>query len=906
MAIPIRPGVYKQEFDNSITMSVGGLGGIGVPARFEKGEIGVATEVSDRETLERLFGKAIKEFNDEDYAYIDNMFYYTGNIVVSRVEDTEFNYSKGNYTIPCENAQGIIYSNGGSAYCNNMFNINAIMKSLLPTGRADEWKKYEESLDISESNPSTPDFSIMIKNSNEDFEEIYTNSVAAKSRLLHSGILTPKDNSFNSNPINDGSLMIADGDEPKVCKVFNRRKVANISAEIPDNWKNGSIVYRVNRTLNIPTDPNGYPLIADDALIPSSSAGVVKVGYFSHVENEGESTDRIIFDKFDTTFKLSNDYNCYIALTPEQLAEGEGVDENDKAFDAIIKLFNTSDDSDNSAKYVLGKFENNTINNDVSKTFIFIPKESEVSDGEDNYKFEVMFDYIFLNKEDDESKTFESGTPVKFVCYTTYTILSEGLTFETVTNDTDAKPATEFCRVVARTTGKWADNKNIQVMVCPMANIDGYSMFDEFAAQYFNFNPNLNDDSAEGHKYATDQVAVIVFVDGSALEKYIVSVNPNAKTADGLSNYWNDVINNSSQYIYFAINSDFVDSDAHTVRLDMLDNTYSPEIVNVMGGNSSYLLKPIVPSDNVAYSVNSNSVQAVKTALKAFADRDSVQLEYLCDGAFAGNAQIKDALVDLAVNTRCGDCVVVVGPRAGEFQGVRYSEDGYKRLKDYIPWVNNSAENQYVAFYANTKQVYDSQNDSLVWISCSSDAVGLNARVDRLQERWYAVAGTRRGILTNTIKLGWYPNDNARESMTKDRLNPIIYDRGNGNMIYDTMSLCGLNSDLSEFYNRKTLNYLQVNTENYMKNVLFEINDQTTRSQIVEAITPFYRSVYNRRGLASPALIQCDEKNNPPSVVTQGICYVDIMIQFNRCIKRIVCRYRVTPQGSTMTSVSEE
>ena len=900
MAIPIRPGVYKQDFDNSITMSVGGLGGIGVPARFEKGEIGVATEVSDRETLERLFGKSIKEFNDEDYAYIDNMFYYTGNIVVSRVEDTEFNYSKGNYTIPCENAQGIIYSNGGSAYCNNMFNINAIMKSLSTTGsdRANEWKEYEESLDINESKPSTPDFSIMIKNSNEDFEEIYTNSVEAKSRLLHSGILTPKDNSFNSNPINDGSLMIAnfDTDEPIVCKVFNRRKVAHILSDYPDKWEHGSIVYRVNRTVN---DNYQYPLIANDALIPSSSAGVIKIGY---CHEDGE-TKRIVFDKFDTTFKLSNDYNCYIALTPEQLAEGEGVDENDKAFDAIIKLFSTSNDSDsdNSAKYVLGKFENNTIDN--TSEFIFIPKEAEVSDGEDNYKFEVMFDYVFLNKENEKSL---DDVNVKFVCYNTYTILSDNLTFKTVTNDTDEKPATEFCRVVARTTGKWADNKNIQVMVCPMANIDGYSMFDEFAAQYFNFNPNLNDDSAEGHKYATDQIAVVVFVDGSALEKYIVSVNPNAKTADGLSNYWNDVINNSSQYIYFAINSDFVDSDAHTVKLDMLDDTYSPEIVNVMGGNSSYLLKPIVPSDNVAYSVNSNSVQAVKTALKAFADRDSVQLEYLCDGAFAGNAQVKDALVDLAVNTRCGDCVVVVGPRAGEFQGVRYSEDGYKRLKDYIPWVNNSAENQYVAFYANTKQVYDSQNDSLVWISCSSDAVGLNARVDRLQERWYAVAGTRRGILTNTIKLGWYPNDNARESMTKDRLNPIIYDRGNGNMIYDTMSLCGLNSDLSEFYNRKTLNYLQVNTENYMKNVLFEINDQTTRSQIVEAITPFYRSVYNRRGLAAPALIQADEKNNPPSVVTQGLLYVDIMIQFNRAIKRVVCRYRVTPQGATMTSVSEE
>ena len=259
------------------------------------------------------------------------------------------------------------------------------------------------------------------------------------------------------------------------------------------------------------------------------------------------------------------------------------------------------------------------------------------------------------------------------------------------------------------------------------------------------------------------------------------------------------------------------------------------------------------------------------------------------------------------------DCVAILGPKSSTFQGVAYASDGYDRLCgsntegiDYRTWVTSNPNNQFAAFYSNTKQVYDSINDQTQWISCSSDAVGLNAAVDRNFERWYAVAGTRRGVLTNIIKLGWYPDDTTREYMTRDRINPIIYVRGEGNIIYDTMSLCSLNSDLSEIYNRKTLNYLQVNTETYMRRVMFEFNDEPTRLAVIEALTPFYRSVYNRRGLYEPALIQCDARNNPPSVVEQNMLYVDISLKLQHVAKRIVLRYRVEKASATLEFVQEQ
>lgn len=926
MALPIRPGVYKQEFDNSITMAVGGIGGIGVPARFEKGEIGVAVQVQDRESLERLFGKPIPNYNTEDYAYIDNIFYYTSNLVLSRVEDTEHKYTKGVYTSPCENAQALIYNDGNSTSCNNVFNVTAITKDLDSTDRRGDWNKFVDSFYLNE-NPNSIDYSIMIKNSTEDFEEKYTNEVNAKTRKIYSAIIDLIDNlnapvdSSNENlykltqnisQINNGTIIVQkNGNSRAVAKVVRRAKFSelNDSNLYGNHWIDGARIFRIKliKAQDVSTDMEAY--YGADTMLFDASRAYEEIGVLDIVDG----TLDLIYNKFTTT--LSND-DLLVALTNSDISNADGVDEADRIANAIFDLvednsngttfagtglgvlqsdgtidFNTIDGASNVFK-VAAVGSGSIIVDDSNNELIDDNGDTLVDDAGSNVNLKFQISFVNLYEE----SPIQPDVSVDFICYSNFEKF-EGIDLTNLTLENSE----EFCRVIAKTPGKWANTKNIEVMVCPMNEVDGYSMYDEYAAQYFNFSPNTD----ENGKYTKDQIAVVVFVDGSALEKYIVSVNPEAKTPDGLSNYWNDVINNSSQYIYFAINPTFVNTDANLIYTNKLSE-YIPRIVPVHGGNSSTKISPLLTSNAVNYSVQSNSVDAVKEALKAFANRDSVELEYLCDGAFAGSSLIKDALVDLAVNTRCGDCVVVVGCAAGDFQGVHYANEGYDVLKKkYLTWANNSADNQYVAFYANTKQVYDSVNDQYVWISCSSDGVGANSKVDSLYERWYAVAGTRRGVLTNTIKLGWYPDDASREKMTKDRLNPVIYQRGEGNMIYDTMSLCGLNSDLSEFYNRKTLNYLQVNTEKYMRNVLFEFNDATTRSQIVEALTPFYRSVYNRRGL-SEYQIQCDERINTPAVVAQGICYVDVIIKMVRCIKRLVVRYRVTAQTASLQSVSEE
>ncbi len=876
-AIGQRPGVYDQTFDNSITPAIGGLGGIGVPVRLEKGEIGVPLACSDRDTLIRLGGKPISGFNTEDYAYVDNMFYYTGNVILSRVEDIVHSYkvTTGAYITPCENAQAIFYSNGVGINANNKFNFTAITKELPSTGRSAAWTNFVTNFIGEGDDPENIDFAMLILNALSDVQEAYVAAVDTKKRYLHSGSIALIRDAYGEYDANslaimqsfvDGSIIAQkNGDNiTAVAKVANVNKAAVIPYAdyfpASERWNVGDRVFVIQRVAvgaDLPLEEGTY-IIDESATSPYLEVGVV-----------------IANGAGDVTIKYTSDYvisdgDVLIALTDAEIDASIVGFEREQILNALEAL---------AVERKLG-YEDSGDQDDYG--YIATVDISTASET-------VVFNYVNLN----ESKKIVDGTS-DLICYSNFTKI------ETVTINITEGNIEEFCRAIAKTPGRWADRGDVEVMVVPMNEVNGESMFDVYASQYFDFKPEAGSTTT----YALDQLAVVVFVGGSVAEKYIVSVNPSAKDADGNSKHFNDVINNSSQYMYLGINPDFIDIDNYVIDSTLIAS-YVPQRIALIGGNSSTAIYPLRTVNAIEYSVQWGSVQAVKEALKVFENKSAVALEYIADGAFAGQPQIKDAIVNLVAQTR-RDCVAGVGPRSTAFRGVQYPNEGYARLADYKTWINSGSDNQYVAFFANTKQVYDSFNDQIVWISCSSDGVGLNSRVDRLQERWYAVAGPRRGVLTNIIKLGWFPDDTSRESMTKDRLNPIIYEPGEGYMIYDTMSMCSLNSDLSEFYNRKTLNYLQVNTERYLKKVVFEFNDADTRAEIVDALTPFYRSVYTKRGLAEPALIQCDGKNNPASVIASGICYVDIIIKLQRCIKRLVARYRITAQTATLEFVTEE
>ena len=83
-------------------------------------------------------------------------------------------------------------------------------------------------------------------------------------------------------------------------------------------------------------------------------------------------------------------------------------------------------------------------------------------------------------------------------------------------------------------------------------------------------------------------------------------------------------------------------------------------------------------------------------------------------------------------------------------------------------------------------------------------------------------------------------------------------------------------------------------------NVLFDQNDETTRSNFVNLVIPYLRSVQARRGLAAFSVV-CDASNNPEDVVNSNGFVCDIFVQPIRSVNFVQLNF-VSVRGTATFS----
>jgi len=83
---------------------------------------------------------------------------------------------------------------------------------------------------------------------------------------------------------------------------------------------------------------------------------------------------------------------------------------------------------------------------------------------------------------------------------------------------------------------------------------------------------------------------------------------------------------------------------------------------------------------------------------------------------------------------------------------------------------------------------------------------------------------------------------------------------------------------------------------------LFEINDEATRSQFVNLITPFLRDVQGRRGITDFRVV-CDTTNNTPQVIDSNRFVGDIYIKPSRSINYIQLSFVAVATGVDFTTI---
>ena len=158
------------------------------------------------------------------------------------------------------------------------------------------------------------------------------------------------------------------------------------------------------------------------------------------------------------------------------------------------------------------------------------------------------------------------------------------------------------------------------------------------------------------------------------------------------------------------------------------------------------------------------------------------------------------------------------------------------------------------------------------------DTAGIIARNDSLRDPWLSPAGYANGGIQNLVRLAFNPNQDERDTLYKTSVNPVFTQVGRGTVLFGDKTFTTKPVSTNRINVRKLFIELQRTISDAANAVLFDQNDAATRTNFVNLVVPYLRSVQARRGITAFSVI-CDERNNPPSVVNNNEFICDIFVQ---------------------------
>jgi len=418
---------------------------------------------------------------------------------------------------------------------------------------------------------------------------------------------------------------------------------------------------------------------------------------------------------------------------------------------------------------------------------------------------------------------------------------------------------------------------------------------DSDPANYENWQYSIDFDSApgtstyvDGVNGANDEMHIMVIdakgkftgVANTILEKFAyVSKASDAKTDDGSSNYYVNVINDRSRYIYIMnhpinANANWGISGVET-SFSQDDEEYTFEL-----GNGSFHM-----------ATTGDLVKAYDN----FANPEKVDVSLVLTGSH--NRTVVQYTIDNLAETR-KDCVVFLSPaRANTVNNIgEETED----VIDYRELIGRSSS--YAVMDSGWKYQFDKYNNVYRWVPLNGDIAGLCVRTDFERDPWFSPAGFNRGQIKNVVKLSWNPDKSNRDDLYKNGINPVVTFPGEGTVLFGDKTLLAKPSAFDRINVRRLFIVLEKAIARAAKYSLFEFNDEFTRAQFVALVEPFLRDVQGRRGIFDFRVV-CDTTNNTPEVIDRNEFIGDIYIKPARSINFIQLNFIAVRTGVAFEEV---
>lgn len=367
----------------------------------------------------------------------------------------------------------------------------------------------------------------------------------------------------------------------------------------------------------------------------------------------------------------------------------------------------------------------------------------------------------------------------------------------------------------------------------------------------------------------------------TVLEKFErVSLASDAKNEDGTSNYYVDVINNTSKYIFWAAHN-----DAHT-------NSGSKASTSINGA-------PLPANDSLIYGRDGaapRNADLIKGYDK-FKSAEDVDVSLILGGD--NNGTVIEHIVGNVVESR-RDCMLVFSPERADVVG--NSSYSGKEAEDIVSFRDTITSSSYAVMDSGWKYQYDKYNDIQRYVPANGDTAGLMVRTDSIRDPWYSPAGFNRGIMKNVTRLAFNPNKAERDLLYKNGINPVVTFPGQGTALFGDKTLLAKPSAFDRINVRRLFIVLQKAISTAAKFTLFEFNDAFTRSQFVNLVDPFLRDVQSRRGVQDFRVV-CDETNNTPDIIDRNEFVGDIFIKPNRSINFIQLNFVAVRSGVEFSEI---
>ena len=413
------------------------------------------------------------------------------------------------------------------------------------------------------------------------------------------------------------------------------------------------------------------------------------------------------------------------------------------------------------------------------------------------------------------------------------------------------------------------------------------------------------------HIAIVDDTGEVTGVEGQILEKYVGLSKAKDAVLDGQSPtkaYYKNYIQNNSAYVFAGYNpSQEHDTTWNTTpralgfSTQFQANSFANGLwgqdaqgITFSGlGNISYTL-----TGGVDYS-SANGMSAtlanLKTGYELFDNKDETTVDYLLMGPSGDSlleSQAKANLLISIANSR-KDCIACISPHREGIVNVTNSTTQTNNVLEFYSSVSSSS---FAVFDSGYKYVYDRFNDEFRYVPTNPDVAGLMVRTSVNSFPWFSPAGARRGILNNAVKLAYNPNKDQRDLLYSARVNPISNIKGSGIQLFGDKTGLSYASAFDRINVRRLFLTVEQALESAANAQLFEINDEDTRENFANIVTPYLRDIQSNRGIENFRVI-CDESNNTPDVVDNNEFRADIFIQPTRSINYITLTFVATRTG---------